>query len=143
MEQLKSSKGFLNILFQILFFKWVRGGPNYNIQASLKPKLKSSSCLRPLNGRTTSICQSPHHPQALLKRFFPKPHTRLTSLMVVWTAVRSVLQAGRLAVARRIASLSGAFCSCFFCRENDSNQKSTKDHEEYDNEHGTAQRKEL
>lgn len=43
--------------------------------------------------------------------------------MVVWTAVRSVLQAGRLAVARRIASLSGAFCSCFFCRENDSSQK--------------------
>lgn len=138
MKQFKSRKEFLNILFQILFWG-VRGGPNSNIQASLKPMLKPSSCFSLLDARTTSTCQSPYHPQALLKSFLPKPHTRqaLTSLMVVWTAVRSVLQAGRLAVARRIASLSGAFCSCFFCRENDLSQKSAQ-HREDDNEHGTT-----
>lgn len=41
----------------------------------------------------------------------------LTSLMLWWVTLRSALRAGRLAVALRMASLSGAFCSCFLCRE--------------------------
>lgn len=47
----------------------------------------------------------------------PRPPAALTSLMLVWTTARSILQEGRLAVAQAIASLSGAFCSCFFCTE--------------------------
>lgn len=37
--------------------------------------------------------------------------------MLWWLTLRSTLRAGRLAVALRMASLSGAFCSCFLCRE--------------------------
>lgn len=37
--------------------------------------------------------------------------------MLWWVTVRSALRAGRLAVALRMASLSGAFCSCFLCRK--------------------------
>lgn len=59
----------------------------------------------------------------------------LTSLMLWWATVRSALREGRFAVALRIASLSGAFCSCFLWRTGNT----IRFHNPQNREHSTAE----
>lgn len=76
--------------------------------AELRPPFPpvSQSTIKRLCGPHTGMMSPQHGPQQAL-----------TSLMLVWTSARSMLWEGKLAVARKIASLSGAFWSCFFYTE--------------------------
>lgn len=89
------------------------------VPVSLSPSLPSSS-------RTSGPPPSgdedpaPHPPPSSQIGDEDPPHptpAALTSRRLVCTTARSMLQEGRPAVARAIASLSGAFCSCFFYTE--------------------------